>query len=241
MTPIPAILRRRILLPPTGGQFPTLPSGIVLAAREESLPQGGDMAFSLPGLPYAVDSLIPHISKETLEFHYGKHHKTYIDKLNAAVAGTRFSVMQLPDVILASVDTPSIFNNAAQAWNHDFFWRSLSPDGKHAPEGRLADAIAGSFGSFIEFKKHFSDVASGLFGSGWTWLAKGKDGALHVLSCANAGNPLTQDMVPILACDIWEHAYYIDYRNDRPRYIQAFWEVVDWSRAEDLWVDGSGI
>ncbi|RMD82389.1 MAG: superoxide dismutase [Fe] [Candidatus Dadabacteria bacterium] len=184
------------------------------------------MAFELPALPYAKDALAPHISAETIEYHYGKHHKAYVDNLNKLVAGTEYEGKSLEDIIRSA--TGGIFNNAAQVWNHTFYWNCLSPNGGGEPSGALADAIAKAFGSFADFKEKFSTTAVTTFGSGWAWLVKKPDGSLAVTSTSNAGNPLTDGDKPLLTCDVWEHAYYIDYRNARPKYVEAFWNLVNW-------------
>lgn len=180
----------------------------------------------LPELPYSKNALEPHISEETLEYHYGKHHATYVDKLNKQVAGTEFESASLEDIIKQA--TGGIFNNGAQVWNHTFYWNCLSPEGGGEPEGDLADAINTTFNSFDEFKDRFSDAAANNFGSGWTWLIKKPDGQLEIVNTSNAANPMTDGKHPILTCDVWEHAYYIDYRNARPKYIEAFWNLVNW-------------
>jgi len=183
----------------------------------------------LPALPYALDALQPHISKETLEFHYGKHHQAYVTNLNNLVKGTEFENLPLEDVIRKS--SGGMFNNAAQIWNHTFYWHSLSPKGGGKPTGELAKAIDAKFGSFDEFKKQFSAAAVGTFGSGWAWLVKNSDGTVAIESTSNAATPLTTDRKPLLTCDVWEHAYYIDYRNRRPDYVAAFWNLVNWEFA----------
>lgn len=188
------------------------------------------MAFKLPELPYAMDALAPHISAETLEFHYGKHHNAYLTKLNAAVEGTPNAEKTLEEIVKTS--SGGLFNNAAQVWNHTFYWNSLSPNGGGEPKGRLADEIKKSFGSFAEFKAKFSDAAATQFGSGWAWLVKNQDGSLSIEQTSNAGCPLTNNQKPLLTCDVWEHAYYIDYRNARPNYIESFWKLVNWDFAE---------
>jgi Fe-Mn family superoxide dismutase len=180
----------------------------------------------LPELPYAKNALEPHISEETLEYHYGKHHATYVNKLNTLVEGTEFESMSLEDIINKA--SGGIFNNAAQVWNHTFYWNCLSPDGGGEPEGELATAIEKAFNSFDEFKKQFTESAIGNFGSGWTWLVKNADGQLEIVNTGNAGNPMTDGKQPLLTCDVWEHAYYIDYRNARPSYLDAFWKLVNW-------------
>ncbi len=187
------------------------------------------MAFELPDLPYAKDALAPHISEETLEYHYGKHHQTYVTNLNNLVPGTEFESMSLEDIIKKS--SGGIFNNAAQVWNHTFYWNSLSPNGGGEPEGGLANAINRTFGSFEEFKAAFTKCAVTTFGSGWAWLVKNADGSLELVSTSNAGCPLTEGQTPLLTCDVWEHAYYIDYRNARPKYLEAFWNLVNWDFA----------
>ena len=184
------------------------------------------MAFALPKLPYKLNSLVPYISEETLDFHYGKHHQAYINNLNALVPGTEFEKADLMTLIKKSEG--GIFNNAAQVWNHTFYFESFSGDSKRVPSGVLAEAINGSFGSFDAFKEQFSKAAATLFGAGWAWLAKKDDGTLQILQESNAGNPLQKNLKPILTCDVWEHAYYIDYRNRRPDYIKSFWEILDW-------------
>lgn len=185
------------------------------------------MAFTLPELPYSKDALAPHISAETLEYHYGKHHKTYVDNLNNLVKGTEFESMSLEDVVKKS--TGGMFNNAAQIWNHTFYWHCLSPKGGGEPTGALADAIKRDFGSFQTFKEKFTDLSVKTFGSGWGWLVKTKDGKLELVSTSNAATPLTDaSKKPLLTCDVWEHAYYIDYRNSRPNYMTAFWNLVNW-------------
>ena len=184
------------------------------------------MAHTLPELPYAMDALEPHISKETLEFHYGKHHRTYVDKLNGLIEGSKFADASLEDIVRGS--DGGVFNNAAQVWNHTFYWHCLSPEGGGRPSGELAKAIDASFGSFDEFHKQFSDKAVTLFGSGWAWLVKQRDGKLAIVQTGNAGTPLTGPDKPLLTCDVWEHAYYIDYRNARPKYLEAFWMLVNW-------------
>jgi superoxide dismutase, Fe-Mn family len=185
-----------------------------------------DMAFTLPELPYSKDALAPHISTETIEYHYGKHHAGYVKKLNAAVeADASLQGKSLEDIITSA--SGGVFNNAAQIWNHTFYWNSLSPNGGGAPTGKVADAINDAFGSFDKFKAAFT-AAAGHFGSGWAWLCKDANGKLAISSTANAGCPLTDGLTPLLTCDVWEHAYYVDYRNARPSYIGAFWNLVNW-------------
>jgi Fe-Mn family superoxide dismutase len=187
------------------------------------------MAFELPALPYARDALAPHISAETIDFHYGKHHQTYVTNLNNLVPGTEFESMSLEEVVTKS--SGGIFNNAAQVWNHTLYWNSLSPTGGGEPTGRLADAITKSFGSFAAFKEEFTKVALGTFGSGWAWLVERPDGSLGIVSTSNAATPLTGPDRPLLTCDVWEHAYYVDYRNARGKYVEAFWNLVNWDFA----------
>ncbi len=185
------------------------------------------MAFELPALPYEKTALEPHISAETLEYHYGKHHKTYVDKLNGLVDGTDMANKALEDVVKTA--TGGMFNNAAQVWNHTFYWNCLSPNGGGAPSGELAAKISESFGSVDKFKDEFTNSAVGNFGSGWTWLVQKRDGALAIVNTDDAETPLTDESVtPLLTVDVWEHAYYIDYRNARPKYMEAFWALVNW-------------
>ena len=186
------------------------------------------MAFELPALPYAKDALVPHISAETLEFHHGKHHKTYIDKLNGLVPGTEFEGKSLEEVIKTS--SGGVFNNAAQIWNHTFYWHCLSPNGGGVATGAVAEAINAAFGSFEKFKEDFTNSAINNFGSSWTWLVKKADGTVAIVNTSNAATPLTDASVtPILTVDLWEHAYYIDYRNARPVYLDHFWALVNWN------------
>jgi Fe-Mn family superoxide dismutase len=185
------------------------------------------MAFELPALPYAINALEPHISQETLEYHHGKHHNTYVVNLNNLVPGTEFEGKSLEEIIKTS--TGGIFNNAAQIWNHTFYWHCLSPNGGNEPTGALADAINKAFGSFAEFKDAFTKSAIGNFGSSWTWLVKKADGTLAIVNTSNAGCPLTEaGTTPLLTVDLWEHAYYIDFRNLRPKYMETFWTLVNW-------------
>ncbi|WP_370238758.1 superoxide dismutase [Neptunomonas phycophila] len=185
------------------------------------------MSFELPQLPYAMDALEPHISKETLEFHYGKHHKTYVDKLNGLVPGSEYEGKSLEDII-KSAPAGGVFNNAAQVWNHTFYWNCLSPNGGGEPTGAIADAIKSKWGSFEEFQKEFNDKAVNNFGSSWTWLVKNDDFSLEIVNTSNAGNPMTSGQRPVMTCDLWEHTYYIDYRNVRPNYLGGFWSLVNW-------------
>ena len=187
------------------------------------------MEHKLPELPYAKDALAPHISAETLEYHYGKHHAAYVNNLNKLIQGTAFEDESLEEIVKKS--SGAIFNNAAQHWNHTFYWNSLSPNGGGEPTGPLAEAIAKNFGSFAQFKERFTNAAVSHFGSGWAWLVKNSDGSLAVESTGNAGTPLSEGKKALLTCDVWEHAYYIDYRNARPAYLAAFWQVVNWKFA----------
>jgi len=183
----------------------------------------------LPPLPYALDALQPHISGETLEFHHGKHHQAYVTNLNNLVKGSEFENARLEEIIRKS--SGGIFNNAAQVWNHTFYWNCLSPRAGGEPKGPLAEAISRKFGSFSAFKEAFSKSAVGNFGSGWTWLVKKTDGAVDIVNTSNAATPLTGPDKPLLTCDVWEHAYYVDYRNRRPDYVAAFWNLVHWDFA----------
>ncbi|WP_421868595.1 superoxide dismutase [Fe] [Motiliproteus sp.] len=185
------------------------------------------MSFELPPLPYAKDALEPHISAETLEFHHGKHHNTYVVKLNGLVPGTEYEGKSLEEII-TSAPAGGVFNNAAQIWNHTFYWHCLSPNGGGEPTGAVADAINAAFGSFEDFKAKFTDSSINNFGSSWTWLVKNADGSLAIVNTSNAGCPLTEGQTPLLTVDLWEHAYYIDYRNLRPDYMNAFWALVNW-------------
>lgn len=187
------------------------------------------MEHKLPDLPYAKNALAPHISEETLDFHYGKHHATYVTKLNGLIPGTEFENASLEEVV-KSAPAGGVFNNAAQIWNHTFYWNSLSPNGGGAPAGDLASAIEKSFGSLDDFKAKFTDSAVNNFGSGWTWLVKNGDN-LEIVNTSNAGTPITDNKTPLITCDVWEHAYYIDYRNLRPKYMEAFWNLVNWEFA----------
>ena len=184
------------------------------------------MAFQLPELPYERNALEPHISRETLDYHYGKHHNTYVVKLNGLVEGTELANKPLEEIIKTSEG--GIFNNAAQVWNHTFYWHCLSPNGGGKPAGELADAIDQTFGSFDEFVAKFSDMAVNNFGSSWTWLVKNSDGSLEIVNTSNAATPMTNGQKALLTCDLWEHAYYIDYRNVRPDYLKAFWALANW-------------
>ncbi len=188
------------------------------------------MAFELPKLPYKTDALVPYLSEETLEFHYGKHHQAYVNNLNGLVPGTEYERSDL-ETIIKSAEGP-VFNNAAQIWNHTFYFESFSGSGGKIPSGPLAKEIDKTFGSFESFKEQFAKSAVSLFGSGWAWLVKKDDGTLQIMQESNAGNPLRKGLKPVLTCDVWEHAYYIDYRNRRPDYIKSFWEIVDWEVVE---------
>ena len=188
------------------------------------------MAFELPALPYAQDALEPHISAETLSFHYGKHHNTYVVKLNGLIGGTADESKSLEEIVKSS--TGPVFNNAAQIWNHTFYWNSLSPNGGGEPTGAIADAINASFGSFEALKEKLNDKAVNNFGASWTWLVQLADGSLDIVNTSNAGTPITEEGVtPLITVDLWEHAYYIDYRNVRPDYLKAFWALVNWEFA----------
>ena len=185
------------------------------------------MAHTLPDLPFAKDALEPHISAETFEYHHDKHHAAYVTNLNKLIPGTEFEDKSLEDIV-TSAPAGGIFNNAAQVWNHTFYFNCMGPDAGGEPSGDLADAIASTFGSFAEFKEKFSTSAVTNFGSGWTWLVKNANGKLEIVNTANAGCPLTADLTPLLTIDVWEHAYYVDKRNARPAYVESFWNVINW-------------
>jgi Fe-Mn family superoxide dismutase len=192
------------------------------------------MAFELPPLPWAKDALAPTISAETIDYHYGKHHKAYVDNLNKFAPGTRYESMSLEDVIKASYNQPSekkIFNNAAQVWNHTFFWHSMAPNAGGTPTGALAAAIDRAFGTFGDFQKKFNEAAVGQFGSGWAWLVKSDDGGVAIETTGNADTPFAAGKTCILTLDVWEHAYYIDYRNARAKFAEEWWKVVSWDFA----------
>jgi Fe-Mn family superoxide dismutase len=189
------------------------------------------MAHALPPLPYEQDALEPTISRETIEYHYGKHHQTYVTNLNNLIPGTEFENASLEEIVKTS--SGGIFNNAAQIWNHTFYWNCFSPQGGGEPSGSLADAINAAFGSFTEFQKQFAKSAATNFGSGWTWLVKNSAGKLEIVNTSNAANPMTEGMTPLLTVDVWEHAYYIDYRNARPKYLEEVWKIVDWEFVGD--------
>ncbi len=191
------------------------------------------MAIEFPDLPYAADALEPHVSASTFEFHHGKHHKAYVDKLNAAIGGSAYEDQPLEKIIAAAHEAADtgVFNNAAQVWNHTFLWHSMSPSGGGEPDGALADAITKKFGGIAEFRAAFKASALGQFGSGWTWLVRSGDG-VDIVSTANADTPLTDGLTPLLTLDVWEHAYYLDYQNKRDAYIDTFLEsLVNWQFA----------
>ncbi len=185
------------------------------------------MTFKLPDLPYEKNALEPYISEETLHYHHDKHHQAYVNKLNELIKDNKYADLNLEEIIKRSEPGP-IFNNAAQVWNHTFYWHCMTPSGGGQPENKLADAINKHFGSFDEFQKKFNQAAMGQFGSGWAWLAKNANGSLEIYSTSNAGTPMTDNKQAILTCDVWEHAYYIDTRNDRAKYVENFWNVVNW-------------
>jgi Fe-Mn family superoxide dismutase len=188
------------------------------------------MEHTLPALPYAIDALQPHMSKETLEFHHGKHHQTYVTNLNNLVKGTEFEQASLVDIVKRS--SGPVFNNAAQIWNHTFFWNCLTPTTSGHPSGALAAAIDAKWGSLAAFQEAFTKSALGNFGSGWTWLVKKADGSVDIVNTSNAATPLSGADVPLLTCDVWEHAYYIDHRNRRPDFLAAYWKLTNWTFAE---------
>lgn len=190
--------------------------------------------FSLPNLPYSMDALAPHVSKETLEFHHGKHHAGYIDKLNVAIEGTDYASKSLEDIIITSREKSDggVFNNAAQHWNHSFYWNSLTDNSSYNSGSSLGQAIEKKWGSLDAFKEAFNAKAAGNFGSGWTWLVKTASGDLDIVNTSNAENTLGTDNTALLTCDVWEHAYYIDHRNARPAYLKGFWEIVNWDFAQ---------
>ena len=185
------------------------------------------MAYELPDLPYAKNALEPHISAETLEYHHDKHHATYVTKLNGLLPGSEFENASLEDII-KKAPAGGIFNNGAQVWNHTFYFNCMAPNGGGEPSGKLADAISAAFGSVAAFKEKFNDSAVNNFGSGWTWLVQNSDGSLEIVNTSNAANPMRDGKTPLLTADVWEHAYYIDYRNARPKYLEGFWNVVNW-------------
>ena len=192
------------------------------------------MAIILPELPYSKDALAPVISPETIEYHYGKHHQAYVNNLNNLLPGSKYEAMSLEDIVRASGGVASeapVFNNSAQVWNHTFYWHSLAPKAGGEPSGAIGAAITKSFGSFAEFKDKFSKAAAGQFGSGWAWLVKNADGSLAIETTSNAGTPMATGKTCVLTIDVWEHAYYVDYRNARPKYIEEFWKLVNWNFA----------
>ena len=184
------------------------------------------MSHELPTLPFAMDALEPYISKQTLEYHYGKHHQAYVNNLNNLIPGTPFENKSLEEIIRDA--SGGIFNNGAQVWNHTFYWNCMKPRGGGDPSGKLAEKLITNFGTVAEFKEKFSKAAATLFGSGWAWLVKKSDGSLDILQESNAGNPLRDGLTPLMTCDVWEHAYYLDKQNARPNYIADFWKVIDW-------------
>jgi superoxide dismutase, Fe-Mn family len=184
------------------------------------------MAFELPKLSYSHDALEPYISAKTIEYHYGKHHQAYVNNVNSLIAGTEFQDATLEEIIMKAEG--GIFNNGAQVWNHTFYFFQFNPDGCHEPKDELKDAIDRKFGSFDQFKDAFSKAAATLFGSGWAWLVKDTKGELEIIQTGNAGNPLREGKMPLLTCDVWEHAYYLDKQNLRPKYIEDFWKITDW-------------
>jgi len=192
------------------------------------------MAFTLPELPWAKDALAPTVSAETIDYHYGKHHKAYVDNLNKFATGTKWESMALEDIVKQShgqaADKP-IFNNSAQVWNHTFYWHSLAPKAGGNPTGAIATAIDKAFGGFTAFKEKFSAAAAGQFGSGWAWVVKGADGSIAIETTSNAETPMATGKQCVLTIDVWEHAYYIDYRNARPKYIEEYWKLVNWDFA----------
>jgi superoxide dismutase, Fe-Mn family len=190
------------------------------------------MAFTLPELPYAKDALTPHLSAETLDFHYGKHHQTYVTNLNNLVKGTEWESKTLEEIVKRAEG--GMFNNAAQIWNHTFYWHSLRPKGGGEPTGKVAEALTKAFGGLAAFKEQFTKAAVGQFGSGWAWLIKDAAGKLSIEATSNAGCPLRDGKTPLLTCDVWEHAYYIDYRNARPKYVEAFFNLINWDHAAQL-------
>src|SRR5688500_5079306 len=214
--------RPRNSIVPAAEQRPRRPS----ASQPLLEPRSPPMAIELPALPYDRTALEPTISGETIDYHYGKHHKAYVDNLNKMIEGTEFASMQLEEIIRKSQG--GMFNNAAQIWNHTFYWNCLSPKGGGEPTGKLGDAINKAFGSFEKFKDEFTKVSVGTFGSGWGWLVQRPDGSLALVSTSNAATPLSGEDIALLTCDVWEHAYYIDYRNARPKYVEAFWNLVNW-------------
>ena len=188
------------------------------------------MKHELMTLPYALDALEPRMSKETLEFHYGKHHQTYVNNLNNLIAGTKFENSTLVEIVLESQG--GLFNNSAQVYNHDFFWKGLTPTQDEIPS-KVEEVLCKTFGSVEKFKEEFTAKAIGQFGSGWAWLVQDENQELKIVTTSNAANPLTQNLKPILVCDVWEHAYYIDVRNARPKFLENFWKLVNWNFVEE--------
>jgi superoxide dismutase, Fe-Mn family len=202
---------------------------VLLAGEFRLYIQEVEVQHELPPLPYAMDALEPHISRETLEFHYGKHHKTYVDTLNKLIQGTEFEDRQLEDIVRHAQG--GIFNNAAQTWNHTFFWHSMAPAGSGKPSGKLLKSLESKFGSIEGLRDKMSAAAIAVFGSGWAWLVKRPDGSVDIETTANADTPLTSESTPLMTLDVWEHAYYIDYRNKRPDFVAAYWKLVNWDFA----------
>jgi Fe-Mn family superoxide dismutase len=188
------------------------------------------MAFTLKELPYAKNALAPYISEETMDFHHSKHLLAYVNNTNNLIAGTEFENLALEDIIRKS--NGPLFNNSAQIWNHEFFWNCMTANGGGTPSGKILTALESNFGSFESFKEKFIKASTGLFGSGWAWLVKDADGKLDIVTYSNAGNPLTNGKTALLGIDVWEHAYYIDYRNARPKYVEAFFDVINWTNVE---------
>jgi superoxide dismutase, Fe-Mn family len=188
------------------------------------------MTLHLPTLPYGYSALKPVLSEETFEYHYGKHHQAYITNLNGLLPGSAFEDATLEEIIKKA--DGAVFNNGAQVWNHTFYFETFSPRGKREPDGRLGNAIKETYGSFESFKEQFSKSAVTLFGSGWAWLSKKPDGSIVITQEQNAGNPMRNGLTPLLTCDVWEHAYYIDYRNRRADYVKGFWDIIDWEKIE---------
>lgn len=192
------------------------------------------MKHSLPQLPYSLEGLSPHISAQTMEFHYCKHHQTYVDKLNDLLPGSPFEEASLEEIITKA--DGGIYNNGAQVWNHTFFWEGMSPNGGGMPTGKLLEIIEDTFGSFDKFKEDFSKACITLFGSGWAWLVVNQKGDMEIVQESNAGNPLRSGKKPLLTCDVWEHAYYLDYQNKRPAFVDAFWKLVDWNIVQERYL-----
>lgn len=193
------------------------------------------MDFTLPDLPFAMDALEPVISRRTLEFHYGKHHKAYVNNLNKLTEGSEWAKKSLEELI--RLTDGGIYNNAAQVWNHTFYWEGLNPKDKGVPEGKLLEAINKSFGSLESFRELFIQSSVTLFGSGWTWLVKSRNNGLKILQGPNAWNPIREDYVPLLTCDVWEHAYYLDFQNRRPDYVDGFWKLVNWNKVTERYIE----